>query len=98
MSTPRISTPRILAAALGTLVLLGTADASAARRRDRHPGHHPRVSTATYTVPARPPVRVLRTAQDAPQGAPALRTAYARSVTPSRFAQMPRHHPLMRGS
>lgn len=93
-----MSTPRILAVALGALVLLGTADASAARRRDRHPGHHPRVSTATYTVHARPPVRVLRMAQGAAPGARALRAAYARPANPSRFAQMPRHHPLMRGS
>lgn len=93
-----MSTPRILAAALGTLVLLGTADASAARRRDRHPGHHARVSIATYTVPVRPPVRVLRTAQGAPQGTRALRMAYARSGNPSQFAQTPRRHALMRGS
>lgn len=91
-----MSTPRILAAAFGILILLGTADASAARRR--YPGHHPRASTATYTVPVRPLVRVLRMARGSSQGGYGLRTAYARRASPSRFAQAPRHHALMRGS
>lgn len=89
-----MSTPRILVAALGLLALLGTADASAARRRDRHP----RASVATYTVPVRPPIRVLRVAQGAPRGARGLRTVHARPASSSRFAQAPRHHALMRGS
>jgi len=93
-----MTTLRILAAALGLLALLGTPDASAARRRDRHPGHHPRASTATYTVPVRSPVRVLRMARGAPQGAHKLRTVHARPASPNRFAQASRHHALMRGS
>ncbi len=58
-----MGTIRLVAAALGVLMLVSTADAEAARRRDRHPGHQPRVKTATYTVPARPPVRILRTTE-----------------------------------
>lgn len=81
---------RILAAALGILVVLSAAGASAAARRgphgDRHPGHHPRASIATYTVPARGLGRVLRTAHARP-----------RPDAP-RFAQAGRRHLLMRGS
>ncbi len=92
-----MSVPRILAAALGLVAPLGTADASAARCRDRHPGHHPHASTATCTVPVRPSVRVLRMARGAPRGALGSRTAYACPASSSRFAQAPRHHALMRG-
>ena len=80
-----MQTIRILATVLGALALLGTADASAARRRDRHAGHQPRSSIATYTVPTRHTARVLRTVQ-------------VRPARHRRFAQAPRPHPLMRGS
>ena len=78
---------RFLAAALGVIAALGSADAMAARTREhRHAGHHPRVSTATYTTPARPHARVLRMANTRP--VPEAR----------RYAQAPRRHSLMRGS
>ena len=101
---------RILAAALGGLVLLATADAHAARRRDRHSGHQPRFNAATYTVPARSPVRVLRMARaarvsqmarSAPMDAHVAVQEARAAVNPvpaSRFAQAARHHGLMRGS
>lgn len=78
---------RLLTAALGIATLLGAADSAAARNRDqRHAGHRPRTSTATYTTSARPPVRVLRTANARLPG------------DGRRFAQVSRRHGLMRGS
>ena len=55
---------RAALAVFGIIAMLGTADASAARQRDRHPGYQARARIATYAVPARP-ARVLRTAQGA---------------------------------
>lgn len=96
---------RILAAAVALLAAAGAADASAARRRDRHPGHHPRASTATYTMPARP-ARVLRTAHRTRDAGVARMAGNAGADVRSpshrlptrRLAQLGRHHPLMRGS
>ena len=85
-----MNTFSVLAAA-GILLLLGATDASASVHRGRrHPGHHARVSTATYTTPLRAQSRILRTAQG-----PAARKRTEGAV---RFAQAGRHHSLMRGS
>ena len=80
-----------LLAIAGALLVLGAADASAGTRRDsRHPGHRPRVNTAVYTIPLRPPSRVLRMA-----GSSAARQRTEGAV---RLAQAGHHHSLMRGS
>ena len=81
---------RLLAAA-GALLILGAADASAGTRRSsRHPGHRPRVNTAVYTTPLRPPARVLRMARSSAARKPTEATV--------RIAQAGHHHSLMRGS
>lgn len=102
---------RVALAIVGIFALLAAGDASAARLRDRHPGHHARPRTATYAVPARS-MRVMRTAQ---RGRGARASQIARNVRldtralqasrplshparASRMAQAPRRHLLSRGS
>lgn len=106
-----MTSSRVALAVLGIFVLLGAADASAARQRDRHAGHHARPRTATYVVPARP-ARVMRTAQAgrymrAPEVARNVRldTRALQASRPlpnparaSRMAQAPRRNLLFRGS
>ena len=92
-----MGTARLLAAA-GLLLSLAAAGASAAPRDRRHPGHQPRLNTATYTVPARLRARVLRMAHHAPPGAHAAQAGQGRGGGAVRFAQASRHRSLMGGS
>ena len=91
-----MGTVRLLAAA-SLMFLFDAADASAALRNRHHPGHQPRLSTATYTVHSRPLARTLRTVHHA---GPTAHVAQGRTRGTGgiRLAQVTRHHPLMRGS
>ena len=102
---------RVALAAFGILALLGTADAFAARHRDRYSGHQARVRTGTYAVPARS-ARVMRMVRGghrahAPQIARDVRIdtqamqvsrPMVQPARASRLAQASHHHSLLRGS